>query len=87
MNKITACLLASAALCTFTGCQQTTASSTPKKTGTYTAARHMTVGSNIPQRESADSTGATYDPDQFQNFQNQRGTAGLGGPLSGAGTR
>ena len=86
MKKNTTYLLASVALCAFAGCQQTdTASNKPKKTGTYAAARHSTVGSNIPQRESVDATGATYDPNQFRNFQDNSSNLGRGGTLSGSG--
>ena len=86
MKKTVACLLIPAALLVVAGCQETTASN-PHKTGTYAGARRSHVGSNIPQRDSADSTNSTYDPDQFQNFQGQRTTAGMGGPLGGGGGR
>ena len=86
MKKTIAYLLASTALGAFVGCQQTdTAGTKPKKTGTYAAARHSSVGSNIPQRESVDATGATYDPNQFQNLQDNQSNLGRGGTLSGGG--
>ncbi len=80
-KKTFLCLLFPAALGTFTGCQQDT--SAHKKTGTYAAARHNSVGSNIPQRESVDATGSTYDPNQFSNFQNQQSQLGSRGFTGG----
>lgn len=82
IKNLALCLLVPAAFSLFTGCQQDTAST--KKTGTYAAARHNTIGSNIPQRNSADSTGSTYDPDQFQNFQQQQGLQGSRGFSGGS---
>ena len=78
MKKTAACLLVPVVLGALAGCQQTTANDTHKNTGHYAAARHMSVGSNIPQRQDTQSTSATYDPDQYQNMQNHS-TGGLGG--------
>ncbi len=78
MKKITTCLLCAAAIQLFIGCQQTAADNTHKTTGHYAGARHMSVGSNIPQRQDVQSTSATYDPDQFANAQS-RSAGGFGG--------
>ena len=75
MKKTIACLLASAAVCAFAGCQQTTAKN-PQKKGTYAAARQNRVGSNIPQAYSADSVGATVDNDEFTRAGNQQMASG-----------
>ena len=86
MKKTIVCLLASTVLGTFAGCQQTTAS-TPKKTGSYAAARHNMVGSNIPQPTSADNVNSTVDDNQLSKLQQNQTTnvgSSLGGGTGGA---
>jgi type IV pilus biogenesis protein CpaD/CtpE len=52
------------------GCTST--STNPRKPGSYTAARHMTTGSNIPQPESIDNANSTMGADQMQNLGNNQ---------------
>jgi hypothetical protein len=52
------------------GCTST--STNPRKPGSYTAARHMTTGSNIPQPESIDNANSTMGADQMQNSGNNQ---------------
>ena len=83
MKGIAASLLVPAVLGALAGCQQTTANHSHKTDGHYAGARHMSVGSNIPQRQDVQSTSATYDPDQFSNAQSHS-AGGMGGGAGGA---
>lgn len=74
--------LALVLLCAATGCQQSGTADHSKDRSTYTAARHRTLGSNIPQPDSVDTTNSKYDPN-LNSTMNQTQTSIPGGSTGG----
>ena len=73
MIKLFSCSAVLVLLGAFAGCQQT-----PANHGSYTRARHMQTGSNIPQPDSASTEHSTYNPD-FDNVLGRASTTGSAG--------
>ena len=67
-----------AAIYVTTGCAQ---NNVAQNKGSYTRARHMSTGSNIPVPDRADAgnvTASQMDQEQFQHLQSQATTGGGG---------
>ncbi|MBE7212073.1 MAG: hypothetical protein INR65_13715 [Gluconacetobacter diazotrophicus] len=68
------CLAVAAATCALAGCQDDAA----KQGGTYTAARHMAVGSHVPQRADVANTSSVYaPPTEASSISTNNGTIGV----------
>ncbi len=71
------CFAFSAVACALTSCQDDPA----KQGGTYTAARHMSVGSNIPQRSNVENTSSVdREPTESSSISLNNGAAGGSSP-------
>ena len=73
LRKTIFCLVISAVACSLAGCQDDPA----KQGGTYTAARHMGTGSNIPQRTNVYTTGSVAGQTESSSISPNNGAVGV----------